>query len=115
MTPPDLRAGVTAKAEIQVETLEDVLQCPIHAIVPESGKHLAFVVKGAEIEEREVKIGKNNAHHVQILEGLSEGEEVLLYDPRSESGAGKAGEQKNGATKEEESVIPGAPEAANKP
>jgi len=114
-TPPDLRAGVTAKAEIQIETLADVLQCPIHAIVPEGGKHLAFVVKGAEIEEREVKIGKNNAHHVHILEGLSEGEEVLLYDPRSESGAGKSGEQKNGAAKEEESVIPGAPEAASKP
>jgi RND family efflux transporter MFP subunit len=115
-TPPDLRAGVTAKAEIQVETLEDVVYCPIHAIVPEGGKHLAFVVKGAAIEEREVKIGKNNAHHVQVLEGLSEGEEVLLYDPRSETGAGAAGETKNGAAKEkEESVIPGAPEAAKQP
>jgi HlyD family secretion protein len=115
-TPPDLRAGVTAKAEIQIETLEDVVQCPIHAIVPEGGKHMAFVLKGQEIEEREVKIGKNNAHHVQILEGLNVGEEVLLYDPRSESGTGKAGGQKNGAAKsEEESVIPGAPEAAGKP
>jgi HlyD family secretion protein len=115
-TPPDLRAGVTAKAEIQVETLEDVLQCPIHTIVPEGGKHLAFVVKGGGFEEREVKIGKNNAHHVHILEGLSEGEEVLLYDPRSEGSAGApgAGAPDSGES-EEESVIPGAPVAEHAP
>jgi len=116
-TPPDLRAGITAKVEILIETLEDVVQCPIHAIVPEGGKHQAFVVKGAGFEEREVKIAKNNAHHVQILEGLSEGEEVLLYDPRSESSASAAGKEGEAPAKqkEEESVIPGAPQAATKP
>jgi RND family efflux transporter MFP subunit len=115
-TPPDLRAGVTAKAEIQVETLENVLQCPIHAIVPESGKHLAFVLEGGEPKEREVKIGKNNAHHVEILEGLQEGQEVLLYDPRSESGASaEVGKGKEKEAAEEESVIPGAPGAESTP
>jgi hypothetical protein len=107
-TPPELRAGVTAKVEIQVETLEDAVQCPIHAIVPEGGKHLAWVVKGSSFEEREVHIGKNSAHLVQILEGLSEGEEVLLYDPRSESGTRVGAEGKAAAPAEPESVLPGA-------
>jgi RND family efflux transporter MFP subunit len=115
-TPPDLRAGVTAKVEIQVETLEDVMQCPIHAIVPEGGKHLAFVIAGGGHALREVKIGKNNAHRVQVLEGLSVGEEILLYDPRSESGASAGGkEPTNGSTPEEEGVIPGAPVAEHSP
>lgn len=114
-TPPDLRAGITAKTEIQVETLEDVVQCPIHAIVPEGGKHLAFVLDGGTIAEREVKIGKNSAHHVQILEGLSEGEEVLLYDPRSEGASSVASKEEARGESAGESVIPGAPGAEHSP
>lgn len=91
-TPGSLRAGVTAKAEIQVETLEDVLQAPVHAVVPEGGKHFAFVIGPSGPEKREVEIGKHNAHFVQVLKGLSEGEELLLYDPRTEGAAGSAGD-----------------------
>ena len=104
----DMRAGVTAKAQIEIETLEDVLYVPIHAIVGEADKHLAFVVAGNEIEEREVKIGKNNSHFVVVLEGLSEGDEILLYDPRTEGGPTKS---IPGAPSESEddAVLPGAP------
>lgn len=85
MEPVDieLRAGTTAKVEVQVETLKGVLSVPVHAILAEEGKHFAFVVKGASYEKREVKIGKHNAHFVELCEGLSEGDLVLLYDPRS--------------------------------
>jgi len=114
-TPPDLRAGVTAKAEIQIETLEDVVYVPIHAIVPQGGKHLAFVIENGAVVEREVKIGKNNADHVQILEGLKEGEEVLLYDPRSEGAADAAKGGEEPKQQEEESVLPGAPVAEHAP
>jgi HlyD family secretion protein len=92
----ELRAGVTAKAQIEVETLTDVLYLPIHAVVPEGGKHLVFVPAGERTEQREVKIGKNNSHHVQLVEGLAEGDEVLLYDPRAD-GAGGAGRGAPGA------------------
>ncbi|MSR61643.1 MAG: efflux RND transporter periplasmic adaptor subunit [Planctomycetes bacterium] len=102
----DLRAGVTAKAEIEIETVKDALYVPIHAIVPEGGKHLAFVVVDGKPVEREVKIGKNNAHHVQVLGGLSEGEQVLLYDPRSE-GQATDGQSKDEA--EPAKQLPGAP------
>ncbi len=93
-TTVELRAGVTAKAEIQVETLEDVLYVPVHAVVAEGGRHLAFVDRAGEIEERLVKIGKNNSNQVEILEGLEEDEQVLLYDPRAggEGGLGPRAE-----------------------
>jgi RND family efflux transporter MFP subunit len=104
----ELRAGITAKAEIAVETLPDVLYVPIHAIVPEGDKHLAFVVQGSATEERAVKIGKNNARHVQVLEGLAEGDELLLYDPRSE-GAPEAGAGGAPESKPVEASLPGAP------
>lgn len=78
----ELRAGTTAKAEIQVETVANALQVPIHAVFSESGEHFAFVGQAAGFEKRAVKIGKNNNHFVQIVDGLNEGENVLLYDPR---------------------------------
>jgi HlyD family secretion protein len=106
----DLRAGVTAKAQIAVETLTGVLYVPIHAVVPEGDKHLAFVVKGSTIEERSLKIGKNNAHHVEVLEGLSEGDEILLYDPRKEGAEATSTGDKPKA-EAAESTLPGAPPA----
>jgi HlyD family secretion protein len=78
----ELRAGTTAKAEIQVETVPDTLQIPVHAVFAEEEDHFCFVSGGASYEKRSVKIGKNNNHHVEVLAGLKEGEPVLLYDPR---------------------------------
>jgi multidrug efflux pump subunit AcrA (membrane-fusion protein) len=102
----DLRAGTTAKCEIQVETIPDVLQVPIHAVVVEEGKSLCFLPVATGFEEREVKVGKNNAHFVQVLEGLNKGERVLLYDPRDSGASHKADAA---GAKEAPQPTPGAP------
>jgi len=78
----ELRAGVTARAEIQVEVLSDVLKVPLHAVIAEGGNHFSFVQVEGVVERREVTIGKHNAHFVEVLAGLQEGDQVLLYDPR---------------------------------
>ena len=85
----ELRAGTTARAEIQVETVPGALQVPIQSVFGEGAEHLAFVANEHGCEKRTVKIGKNNNHFVNVLEGLKEGEHVALYDPRS-SGAGES-------------------------
>jgi RND family efflux transporter MFP subunit len=85
MEDVELRAGITAKAEVQIETIPDVIQVPIHAVVAEGGKEYCFIPDGAVFEKREVEIGKNNAHYVVITTGLEAGEQVLLYDPRETS------------------------------
>lgn len=107
----ELRAGVTAKAEIAIETVKSALYVPIHAIVPESGKHLAFLAQGDGHVERDVKIGKNNAHYVEILEGLAEGDEILLYDPRDEGEVGASDPAAGESGASAESPLPGAPVA----
>jgi RND family efflux transporter MFP subunit len=81
-TTESLRAGVTAKAEIMVETVPDCLAIPIHAAFAESGAHYAFVVTAQGFEKREVELGKNNVYLVAITKGLSAGDRVLLFDPR---------------------------------
>lgn len=88
----ELRSGTTARAEIQVETIEHALQVPIHAVFSEGAEQFAFVVRGDAYEKRAVKIGKSNNHAVAVEQGLKEGERVLLYDPRE---AGLGGERRD--------------------
>lgn len=84
MEPGDfeLRAGISARAEIQVEEIPDVIQVPIHSVISEGGEHFCYVFEAEDVKKRVVKVGKNNNHFVQVLEGLAVGESVLLYDPR---------------------------------
>lgn len=89
-TADTLRAGVTAKTEILVETVPASKTIPIHAAFPESGKHYAFVVTASGFERREVQLGKNNVHLVAIESGLELGERVLLFDPRTTGGGGES-------------------------
>ncbi len=90
MEPTDhvMRAGVTAKTEILVEEIPDVLMIPIHAVIAEDGRHFCYVVKHEGFEARDVKIGKSNSHYVAVVDGLADGESVLLYDPRREGQSG---------------------------
>ncbi|HUR28790.1 MAG TPA: efflux RND transporter periplasmic adaptor subunit [Planctomycetota bacterium] len=89
-TEDPLRAGVTAKAEILVETLPDCLVIPIHAAFAEGGKHFAFVLNATGFEKRELELGKNNVYLVNVTKGLTEGERVLLFDPRQNGSGGES-------------------------
>ena len=78
----ELRAGISAKLEILVDRLEDVLSVPLHAVHLEKGEPFAFVWDGASARNQAVELGLHNDHYVQILSGLEAGDQVLLYDPR---------------------------------
>ena len=92
-TDESLRAGVTAKAEILVETIPDCLVIPIHAAFAEGGKHFAFVLNSKGYEKRELELGKNNVYLVNITKGLAEGERVLLFDPRVSGSGGESSKE----------------------
>lgn len=77
-----LRPGLNASAEILVERREDVLQIPIQANVTIGSKQYVFVVLGKNVEERQIKVGKTNSNFIEILEGVEEGEEVVM-NPQS--------------------------------
>lgn len=78
----ELRSGISAHVEVQVETLASVLHVPVHAVVAENGRHFCFTPNAEAFDERVVEIGKSNEHYVVIEKGLAEGDSVLLYDPR---------------------------------
>lgn len=84
-----LKPGVSARAEIFVDTRPNVLSVPLQCVFQEEGRQLCWVA-GADgrPQRREVTIGPANENYVEILTGLTEGERVLLYNPRLPSDAG---------------------------
>ncbi|MEA3225515.1 MAG: efflux transporter periplasmic adaptor subunit [Planctomycetota bacterium] len=77
----DLRTGMSCKVEIIVEQYEDVVYIPVQAVIRIAGQPAVYVVKEELIEEREVEIGLDNNRMVRIVNGIQEGEVVLLTPP----------------------------------
>ncbi len=77
-----LKPGLTAQVEIFVDSRDGVLQVPVQAVVGVAGKYFAFVLKPDGPERREVKIGESNDTAVEIIDGVAEGEPVIL-NPRT--------------------------------
>ena len=78
---PDMRPGMSCAIEILVEDIADATYVPVQAIFRSGGDQLAFVTAAAGVAERVVKTGRFNDKWVQVLEGLKEGEQVLLSPP----------------------------------
>jgi HlyD family secretion protein len=78
---PEMRPGMSCAVEVLVEDIPDTLYAPVQAIFRSGGDQLCFVAKSGKTEERKVKTGRFNDKWVQILEGVSEGETVLLAAP----------------------------------
>lgn len=98
--PAWLKPGLTSEAEILIERIDDVLQVPIQAIYPEEDQQYCYIARlGRAPEHRLVKTGVNNEVFVQILDGLKEGESVLLKAPVEDVKKRKAAKQE-GADKE---------------
>ena len=99
-----LRTGMTAKVEIIIDELKDVLFVPIQSVVSEeeSEKKVCFVMADNGYERRPVEIGLFNDDFVEIKSGLVEGEQVLFNPPRWD--ASKEEEEKTqGKEKSEDS------------
>jgi len=104
-----VKPGMSAKVEILVTKLNDVVYVPIQAVSPDGGKQICFVAGTFKPERREVEIGEFNDEFIQIKRGLKEGERVLLRVPdgietdSSENDSQPKEEKPGGAEK------PGAP------
>jgi RND family efflux transporter MFP subunit len=73
-----LKPGMSAKVEILVNQLTNVVHVPVQAVVPEEGKQVCYVDRGLKPERREVEIGESSDEFVEIKNGLKEGDKVLL-------------------------------------
>lgn len=90
-----LMPGMTAKVEIVVNELKDVVYVPVQSVFFEEDAHYTFVMDGDKYERRPVAIGAHNDEFIEVKEGLEEGDTVLLKrpegydDPGRKKGGGK--------------------------
>src|SRR6266567_364041 len=87
-----IKPGMSAKAEILVDHLDDVVHVPIQSVTPSASKQVCYVLSGLKPEKREVEVGQFNDAFIEIKKGLKEGDKVLLHPP--ESGEPETGDQK---------------------
>lgn len=77
---PDVKPGVSARAEIVITNLADVLTVPIQAVTTLGGKQVAYLA-GNPPRPAPVNVGMYNQRFIEIVSGLSEGDRVLLSPP----------------------------------
>lgn len=74
-----LKPGMFVTIEFQTESDQAVITVPVTALQEHEGQHFVFVHNGdAEFEKRTVEIGKQNETSAMILNGLAEGEPVVV-------------------------------------
>jgi HlyD family secretion protein len=76
-----VKPGMSAKVEILVNKLADVVHIPVQAVFPDNGKQVCFVARGFKPERREVEVGEFTDEFIEIKSGLRAGERVLLRPP----------------------------------
>ncbi len=78
-----LKPGMTAQVRIVVEDRKDAtLQLPVQSVVSFSGFYYTYVSNGKEAERRELKVGDANDEYIEILDGVNEGDMVVM-SPRT--------------------------------
>jgi HlyD family secretion protein len=80
-----LLPGLSAEVAVLIPAEPDAMTIPSEALAVEDGKTVCFVLGPAGVERREVDARPGSVERLQVVGGLSEGEEVLLrpYEPSS--------------------------------
>jgi len=78
---PRLRPGMSATAEIVIESQPEVLLIPVRASFVYQGKPAVYVQRGQQFLVRTITVGKRNESDIVVLSGLQPGEVVTLENP----------------------------------
>ena len=81
--PPEIiRSGMNASIRIIIKREENVLQIPLQSMMEIDEEIYCIVKKGESWEKRKIKTGTISSDSACVLEGLEEGEQVVL-NPRA--------------------------------
>lgn len=76
-----LRPGMSASAEIVIESQPNTLLIPIRASFTLNGKPAVYVQRGQQFVLRQIEAGKRNETDMIAVSGVKEGEMVALENP----------------------------------
>jgi HlyD family secretion protein len=77
-----IKTGMSARVEVIIDRLQNVLTVPIQAVVAFEGKKYCYLYRSGGPVRQQVETGQFNANFVEIKTGLTEGDSVLLNPPR---------------------------------
>jgi HlyD family secretion protein len=78
---PRLKPGMKGRVDVAVDEVKGAIYVPLDAVFEKDGKTYCWVMGGSKPEERKVVVGRSSADYAEILQGLTEGEKVALFDP----------------------------------
>jgi RND family efflux transporter MFP subunit len=73
-----LKDGFSAVVTIPVQTKENILIVPSQAVSHQGQDYTVQVIKGSATETRVVKVGITDYQNIEIIEGLNQGDKVVL-------------------------------------
>ena len=83
-----LRTGMSCRAEVLVEQYADALYVPVQSVVRVGEQSVVYVPTEQGPKARPVVVGLDNNRMIHVLDGLKDGEKVLLAPPLAPSAAG---------------------------
>jgi macrolide-specific efflux system membrane fusion protein len=81
-----LRPEMTTNVMISLDARKNVLAVPLRAVSREQGKSVVFVNQDSQPVRRTVKIGWKDPEWIEIVEGLKEGEKVVIRSTPKNNG-----------------------------
>ena len=82
---PGLGNGYAVRLSIVIWEEPDVLQVPLGALFRDGERWALFVMRNGLAEKHFVTLGQRNDRQAQVLDGVSEGDEVILHPGNSVS------------------------------
>lgn len=75
----NIRISMNANAKIITSSKEDVLLIPVDAISKENGmSYVDVLMPSGNVERRTLEVGARNISYVEVIDGLEEGEKVII-------------------------------------
>ncbi|MGC8742817.1 MAG: efflux RND transporter periplasmic adaptor subunit [Verrucomicrobiia bacterium] len=103
-----LKPGMSAKVEIMVKRLTNVVYIPLQAVTVVGGKQVCYVQRSIKPEMRIIEAGDFNDEFIEVKKGLKEGERVLLMPPPPDKrGNEEPAQPQEEETQESSKRIPG--------
>ena len=73
-----LRPGMFVEVVVVIEQRKDVVVVPRDAIANRAGNTVVFAMDGQRVKRREVRLGLGDDDKVQVLDGVAEGDRVVV-------------------------------------
>lgn len=80
---PDIKPGITAKVDVLIAELQNVIKVPLQAVVGVGDRQVCFLQQNGKLNAVPVEIGLFDNDFVQITKGLESGDLVSLAPPRT--------------------------------